>query len=335
MKRISSYLPVLLPLFLATLCVPLHAQTADFTLQGANPPTIVYANDGSTATIDGSITIIKNTSSTTGDITVDLLPPAISPGNSKKYRTTWYYLNPSGMISQVVMNAAAISIIKNGTPYHWMFWRGPGDGYPDAKDNPTTNNVYISTYAALQSPQTVPYKIQFSASGLSPGTYSLTMTFRLRKEAFKQNSLATTAPIATLTVTASFVVSPSASISFLSGLSGTTPITSLDFIDVATPTTQYFRVSVRSNFRYGILVRSRSGGVMVHENASVTDTIPYTLTFSGTPVDLSKGIVQVASMQKPTGISSVEYQASVTVDDITTLTAGNYSDALTFSVIAQ
>ncbi|MEJ5183518.1 MAG: hypothetical protein WHT81_00195 [Rectinemataceae bacterium] len=335
MKRISSYLTVLLPLFLATLCVPLHAQAADFTLQGANPPTIVYANDGSKAIIDGSITIIKNTSSTTGDITVDLLPPAVSPGNSNKYRTVWYYLNPTGTPYSVTIDSASISIIKNGTLYDWMFWRGPGDGYPDAKDNPGTNNVYTSTYPALQSPQTVPYRIQLSASGLSPGTYSLTMTFRLRKEAFKLNANATTAPIATLNIIASFVVSPSAAISFLGGLSGTTPITSLDFIDVATTTTQYFRVSVRSNFRYGILVRSRSGGVMVHEDASVSDTIPYRLMFAGSYVDLSKGTVQVKSMQNPTGISSVEYQASVTVDDITTLTAGNYSDALTFSVIAQ
>ncbi|MCX7775997.1 MAG: hypothetical protein N2067_07860 [Spirochaetaceae bacterium] len=327
MKRISSYLTVLLPLFLATLCVPLHAQTADFTLQGANPPTIIYANDGSTATIDGSITIIKNTPSTTGDITVDLLPPV-----SGFYRTQWNRVLENGSTQTVWLISCTITI-GNLFNYDWKYWKGPGDTY--ITDRPTQYNLYTAKYSDVVNPVTVSYRISLRGFGLAPGTYYLPCTFRLRTEKFRSDRNAKTSPVATLGITASFVVSPSASISFLSDLSGTTPITSLDFIDVAATTTKYFRVSVKSNFRYGILVRSRSGGVMVHEDASVSDTIPYRLMFAGSYVDLSKGTVQVKSMQNPTGISSVEYQASVTVDDITTLTAGNYSDALTFSVIAQ
>ncbi len=134
-----------------------------------------------------------------------------------------------------------------------------------------------------------------------------------------------------------YVVNPTATISFLSGSSGNTEVSSVVFNDVVSTITNQFRVCVNSNFRYSLSVNSATGhgGQLKHTDPDVTEPIPYTFTVGGSTVTLGTTPYTVASMERPTGSGTREYLASITIGDIENYTAGRYSDSISFTVTAE
>lgn len=305
----------------------LGAQTA--LISGESPSIVIYDNTNTATWVTGTITVTKNYSTVT-NITVDLSPKADYP---YPRNSDWNYIGTNSDSSTYIENSEIyFSQSTSGNVIKmWGTDSGVGSG-----------NVYTYTFpsgsASVGSTTTFQYYAVFWHShSLAAGTYELPITFRVRNERFRSNRNPSTQPVDTQTVYIKFVVSPSATIGFLSGTSGSTAITSVVFNDVASTTTNNFRVSVKSNFRYSLSVSSPTGhgGELKHTDPNVTETIPYTFTIAGSPITVSSTPYTVASMERPTGTGTREYAASITVGNIQDYTAGQYSDSISFTVTAQ
>jgi len=298
-------------------------------LSGDSPAIVIYDNAGTPTWVTGTIIVTKNYSTVT-NITVDLSPKADSP---YPRNSDWNYIGTSSDSSKYIDNA---EVLFSQSTYGDIIKMWGSDS------NVGSNNVY--TYAFPSGSATVGstthfeyYAVFWQDTPLAAGTYELPITFRVRNEQFKSRKNPSTQPVDTHTVYVKFVVAPSATIGFLSGTSGSTTISSVVFNDVASTTTNSFRVSVKSNFRYSLSLSSPTGhgGELKHTNANVTETIPYTFTIDGSPVEVSGTPYTVASMERPTGTGKREYVASITVGNIQDYTAGQYSDSISFTVTAQ
>lgn len=309
------------------------AQVAGVSLTGSNPPSVIYGNTGALTWISGTVTVTKDVSTVT-NVVVDLEPASTSPGNSKKNRQSW----------KQVATATAIKL-----DYAQVFFSPSTNGNVikqwDKDSNVTSSNVYFYVFpagSATGTSTTFTYYMGFyNAASLAPGTYERLLTFRARLEPFPAaGTYPTTTPVATLDQIVSFVVSPTASLTFLAGTTGTTTTSQVAFGEVVSTTTQNFRVRVQSNFRYSLTVASEYGRVLRHASYDaavlpVNETIPYTLIVNGLTLPAGTSPLTVASLQQATGTTFREYSASVTLNDITSYTAGSYSDKLRFTVTAQ
>ncbi|MGB4586403.1 MAG: hypothetical protein WBH66_05115, partial [Rectinemataceae bacterium] len=142
----------------------------------------------------------------------------------------------------------------------------------------------------------------------------------------------------------SFAVSPQGELRLYAGTAGMTELSTLAFGTITgITTTQQFRISVISNYRYSLSVTSRRGGFFFHEidqslPAGATPTIepiPYSFSLSGIPVALSSAPRMIVEYALPTGSVPVERTVAVTVGDVGEYTAGKYSDALSFTMTAM
>lgn len=298
-------------------------------LSGDSPAIVIYDNAGTLTWVTGTIIVTKNDSTVT-NITVDLSPKSDNP---YPRNSGWHYIGTSSDSSK---NIDSAEVFFSQSTYGNIIKMWGSDS------NVGSNNVY--TYAFPSGSATVGstthfeyYAVFAHGSPLAAGTYEIPITFRVRKEQFSKNKSPKTPPLSPHTVYIKFVVAPSATIGFLSGTSGSTTISSVVFNDVASTTTNSFRVSVKSNFRYSLSVSSPTGhgGELKHTNADVTETIPYTFTIGGSTVAVSGTPYTVASMERPTGTGKREYVASITVGNIQDYTAGQYSDSISFTVTAQ
>lgn len=321
----------LIAIMIALAAGSIAAQTPRVSLSGDNPSIVLYDNNGTPTWITGSILVTKNYSTVT-DITVDLDPKADSP---YPRNSNWKYIGPSSDTS-IYIDASEMYFSQSTNGNIIKMW--------GTDSNVQSSNVFKYKFAANSgvgvSTSFNYYAVFWHDTPLAAGTYELPITFRVRNEFFdgrKPNST----PVSTLIVYLKFLVSPSASITFLSGTTGSTATTDIVFDDVAATTTKDFRVSVKSNFRYSLSVRSLTGhgGELKHTDANVTDTIPYTFAIGGVPLAVSATPYTIASMERPTytgtGTGTREYDASITVGNIQDYTAGQYSDSITFTVTAQ
>lgn len=101
----------------------------------------------------------------------------------------------------------------------------------------------------------------------------------------------------------------------------------IDFLDFSVPT-RTLNVSVRSTGPYVVSARSENGGVMVREGAAgrdAADRIPYAAAFDGRALDLDQTATARADRA---GLAGRQIPLEVTVDDVSTKRAGQYSDTL-------
>ena len=315
-------------IMIAMVAGSIAAQTPKVSLSGDNPPIIIYDNSGTETWITGRVVVTKNDTSVT-NITVDLEPKYDSP---YPRNTNWKYIGPTSDISQYI-DACDIFFSQSTSGNPIKMW--------GTDKNVRSYNVYMYKFATNSGVWVSTwfdyYAVIWHDSPLPAGTYELPITFRVRNEYFDGRN-PNTSPVSTLTVYLKFLVAPSAAISFLSGTTGNTTTNSIVFDDVAATTTQDFRVSVSSNFRYSLSVSSSTGhgGYLKHEDPKVTDMIPYTLDVNGIAnLPLSSAPYPIALMQRPTGSSERTYPAAVTVGNIQDYTAGTYSDSISFTVTAQ
>lgn len=321
----------LIAIMIALAAGSIAAQTPKVSLSGDNPPIVIYDNNGTPTWITGTIVVTKNYSTVT-DITVDLDPKADSP---YPRNSNWKYIGTSSDTSTYI-DACEVYFSQSTSGNIIKMW--------GSDSNVQSTNVYKYKFASNSgvgvSTSFNYYAVVWHDSSLPAGTYELPITFRVRNEYFDGRK-PNTVPVSTLPLYLKFLVAPSATITFLSGTTGSTSTTDIVFDDVATTTTKDFRVSVKSNFRYSLSVRSPTGhgGVLKHTDVNVTDTIPYTFAIGGVPITVSTTPYIVASMERPTysgtGTGTREYDASITVGNIQDYTAGLYSDSITFTVTAQ
>ncbi len=93
---------------------------------------------------------------------------------------------------------------------------------------------------------------------------------------------------------------------------------------------------VRSNRVYGVQVRSDNGGVMVNQDQNDESVVPYILYVNGSEQSLGAGIDEpLASNATSTSIDGAVYDLSVEIQDYGMATEGQYSDIITFTVLAQ
>lgn len=319
----------LIAIMIAMAAGSIAAQTPSVSITGDSPSIVVYDNTSTPTWITGTITVTKNIS-TVSNITVDLSPKADSPYP----RNDWTYIGTSSNSTETVDNFEVFSS-QSTSGYVIKMW--------GTDNNVRSSNVY--TYRFSTGTSTIGntksfnyYAVFWHDSSLTAGTYEIPMTFRVRNEQFRSNNNPSTSPVSTVTITLKVVVSPSALITFLSGMSGSTTTTAIVFDDVAATTTKDFRVSVKSNFRYSLSVSSSTdhGGNLKHTDPEVTDMIPYTLDVGTITMPISSTPYPIALMERPTAESGTrEYKAAVTVGNIQNYTAGTYSDSLSFTVTAQ
>lgn len=239
----------LIAIMIALAAGSIAAQTPRVSLSGDNPSIVLYDNNGTPTWITGSILVTKNYSTVT-DITVDLDPKADSP---YPRNSNWKYIGPSSDTS-IYIDASEMYFSQSTNGNIIKMW--------GTDSNVQSSNVFKYKFAANSgvgvSTSFNYYAVFWHDTPLAAGTYELPITFRVRNEFFdgrKPNST----PVSTLIVYLKFLVSPSASITFLSGTTGSTATTDIVFDDVAATTTKDFRVSVKSNFRYSLSVRSLTG----------------------------------------------------------------------------
>ncbi|MCE5256912.1 MAG: hypothetical protein LLF89_08730, partial [Spirochaetaceae bacterium] len=172
----------------------------------------------------------------------------------------------------------------------------------------------------------------WQTSSMSAGFYELPITFRLRNEAFVSGGVPSTPPISTITMVLRFEIGTSSTIYFKSG---SYEIFELAFDEVTAQTPKAFTISVQANFRFYLSLSSKNGGYL--ENPSTSDTIPYTLSIDGTTIPLSAGTYKFSKRQSSTGFgtNSKDYSAILTIGDITSYSAGTYTDILSFTVTSN
>ena len=87
-------------------------------------------------------------------------------------------------------------------------------------------------------------------------------------------------------------------------------------------------ISVRSTGPYAVTAQSENGSVLLREGAVGSDSadrISYAVTFGGRPLTLGTA----SSFTNPrAGLAGQQIPLNVTVDDVSTKRAGNYSDTL-------
>ncbi|MBI1309307.1 MAG: hypothetical protein GC129_05615 [Proteobacteria bacterium] len=102
---------------------------------------------------------------------------------------------------------------------------------------------------------------------------------------------------------------------------------------------QNFDLSIRSNDGYQISMQSANGQKLKHSISSVSTTIPYTITVSGTSQNLSSGgavTVATSASGATTPAIGTNIPVRVTLGTLSGAeTSGNYNDTLSLSITAH
>jgi len=298
-------------------------------ISGDSSDIVIYDDVTQSPTwVTGTIVVTKNQTDVT-DITVDLSPKADSP---YPRNSDWVYIGTSSDSAKYIDNFEVFFNKSTSGNIIKMWGSDSGVG---------NNNVFRYTFPSGSAIGTTIsfqyYAVFWHNSSLTSGTYQLPITFRVRNESFRKKRNPRTSPVDTQLIYIKYLVNPSATISFLSGSSGSAEVSSVVFYDVVSTVTNQFRVCVNSNFRYSLSVSSATGhgGELKHTNPNITETIPYTFTVLGSAITPGLTPYIVASMERPTGSGIREYLASITVGDVQNYTAGRYSDSISFTVTAE
>lgn len=109
------------------------------------------------------------------------------------------------------------------------------------------------------------------------------------------------------------------------------PIRDIDFGEVTAGVTIRSPVFYRSNAAVAVTIQSLNQGRMVHEGGLALGSIPYDVTYDGTPVDLATA----ARIDRPsTGLATRREDVVFRVAPQDALYAGRYRDVLTVSYTA-
>jgi len=325
--------------------VPLAAQNMSIS-GNATSGTVSYSNSywgGSETWIDGSITITCTAAAAASNpsFTVDLAPRSDVVSGSCERNANWRHYDTSGGNESIYINNS--EVYKN--QYHSTnsdvikMWDASGVGDTSV----TSSNVFTGQFSSGSLSKTFTFSAVFwHDSTLDAGFYELPITFRLRNEAFAANSAPTTNPVSTITIVLRFYVGTAATIFFTSGNTSAyngVEIFALPFDEVTALTPKEFTIHIQSNFRFYLSVKSGNGGYLRHERyndttSPVKEQIPYTLNIAGTTIPLSSGTYKFSKRQSSTGFgtNSKDYSAILTLGDITSYSAGTYSDTLSFTV---
>ncbi|HPS14572.1 MAG TPA: hypothetical protein PK759_02105 [Spirochaetales bacterium] len=332
-------------LVLALIFIPLAANAMSITAS-LESGTVQYTNPwwGTNPTwINGTVTVTCTAAEATLNpwFTVDLAPRADIVNGSCARNANWRYYNTSGGNSSIYIDDCEIytdqSHSTNSDPVKMWDVSGVGDVHI------TGNNVFTGQFTSGGG---LSKQFQFSAvfwneSTLGAGTYEMPITFRLRKEKFSSSG-PSTAPVSTITVVLRYYVGTTAAIFFTDGLN-TDPYTgtelfSLDFDEITAAAPKQFTIHIQTNFKFYLGVYSGNGGYLLHERyndpvSPVKEKIPYTLNVDGVNIPLSSGY-RFPQKEGKTGfgLNSNDYNAILTIGDITSYTAGTYSDILSFRV---
>jgi hypothetical protein len=199
-----------------------------------------------------------------------------------------------------------------------------------------TANEVISGSLAGQSSQVVPLSFVFyipPGQVVPPGTYTDRITFSVYPA---YNS--TGPPDTTVTITFSAVVAAGAAISIVptgGSFNSASPQLTLDFGTLQTGQSQGCDVLIKQNNNCTVNYSSANSGVLKQVPTPTTDQIPYTLSSSGTPINLT----QPGSITLPSGVSPQpngnRYPITITIGTVGNPAAGTYQDEITISVVAQ
>ncbi len=108
----------------------------------------------------------------------------------------------------------------------------------------------------------------------------------------------------------------------------------IDFGILQTGEFSDFDLRVRSNIGYSVTLSSLNLGNMAHTIPPDPSLIPYTFTANSANVDLSGPAATVINTPLPTPPLGVPYPMRITVGTIGNVSAGNYQDNITITVIA-
>jgi hypothetical protein len=97
-------------------------------------------------------------------------------------------------------------------------------------------------------------------------------------------------------------------------------------------------VTERSNRRtgYTVTLQSANGGALVGVDPLNADTVPYTLTYGGSPVTFSSGTATVTDASSKTTGTGTSKNLAISVAGATLFpNSDTYSDTLTFTIAAK
>ncbi len=342
------------PLFCSLLAAAtLGAQTPKVTLSGTKLTSVIFAPNTQTW-ISGTVTVTKNDASVAW-VTVDLSPKSKSPGNSDKFRQEWKNVTTPATILKLAEGQVYFSQTISDSNVIRM-WGIDGDALNDIKKSNVFSYIFPAN-SAVGATVSFNYAFMFSHSSIPlAGTYepadTMPFSFRVRLEEFKEGFQTTTIPVpgASFNPKPSFVVLPMGNVKLYSGTTGAVEIGAMDFgTIIAMSTTQQFRITVATNYRYSLKVTSRRGGNFFHQadqslpSGGTPTILPIPYSFSvlepgtTTPatIALSTSEQTIVEYAAPTAGAAVERIAAITVGDVDGYTWGTYSDSLSFVLTAM
>ena len=334
-------------LVLALICAPLAANAMSITAS-LESGTVQYTNPwwGYNPTwINGTVTVTCTAAEAKSSpwFTVDLAPRADVVNGSCDRNANWRYYNTSGGNASIYIDNCEVYAGQSQSTSAPIIKMWDVSGVGDA--NVTGSNVFSDQLTSSQMTK----QFQFSAvfwheSTLAAGTYEMPITFRLRQEKFPSSapSAPSTAPVSTITVVLRYYVGTTAAIFFTDGLN-TDPyrgneLFSLDFDEITAAVPKQFTIHIQTNFKFYFAIYSANGGYLLHNRYSdpvspVKEKIPYKFNVDGVDIPLSTGYKFPQKEGKTGfGLNSNDYNAILTIGDITSYTAGTYSDVLSFRV---
>lgn len=213
--------------------------------------------------------------------------------------------------------------------------------------NGSANHIY---YIIPDEAVTVPASTYVAAANLAFALYGKAFTTNpggaTKTKSITATSITLTVPSygAVSVMPSSFAYTPGSNIKFSNPLGPSvvfpyaTTSQSLDFGSTgestfATGAAQSCKILVACNTTWGLTVKSENGSKL--EQAGSTDEVPYTVTFGGSPANVSvpNAAVPVLTSQSWTNGGYSSYDVAVTVGTVGSwLDAGTYTDTLTFTL---
>lgn len=290
--------------------------------------TVTYYNNCEATWIDGTITVTRSSTANNPYFTVDMVPQSDDEATGCPRNVNWVYYDTFGGSDNFDLDAAEVyASSKHSTSGNILkMWDVTGVG----DDHVSSNNVFSGHFIGSNLTRTFNFAaVVWHNSRLGAGSYELPITFRLRQEAFSASGPATN-PIASTTQALRFVVGTAATIAFISGNS---EFFDLAFDEITAMAPKDFTIRVQTNFRFYLNVKSKNLGYLNHADYP-NEKIGYSLSIDNTTIPLSAGTYKFITQQSATyfGTSAKDYDATITIGDITNYTAGRYEDVLSFTI---
>ena len=252
-------------------------------------------------------------------------------GDALEYFVTFAYGQSGQWSNRIITNG--------GTSLNYQIYRDNTkiDILKDLADSPSSNEVIRGSFAQSGSFQftTISYTVyipaeQFDLAGIYSDTFDVTLYSGNLSSYIQKNSK-----------THSLKVTMPASLELSMTQSGN------PFNDAATAVNMNFGVLyagsvrsaeaiVRTNSPYSVLIFSDNQGNLMHSDSTVSDKVPYTLSFNGTLADLRGSTPsQIISGASVTPWEGTRYPLEVTIEDFGMASEGSYSDSITITIQAQ